>query len=160
MDIKRENYIIKLADNAREKVKQLYPIDPILIAKAYGLEVLTTRLPRDISGQIYYKQKKIFIESTDYITRQVFSIAHELGHFLLHNDGTLHISKRDSIASYGIDIKEIEANFFSANLLMPHNEVIRLISNNFNIDSLACYFGVSAIAMENRLNKLGLDVYV
>ena len=160
MDIKRQNYIIELADIARAKVKQLFPIDPILIAKSYGVEVLTARLPRDISGQIYYKEKKIFIESTDYITRQVFSIAHELGHFLLHNDGTLHVSKRDSIASYGIDLKEIEANFFSANLLMPHNEIIKLISNNFNIDSLACYFGVSVLAMQNRLNNLGINVYV
>ncbi|WP_115722449.1 ImmA/IrrE family metallo-endopeptidase [Helicobacter cinaedi] len=58
----------------------------------------------------------MFVEATDYITRQVFSIAHEIGHFILHNDGTSHTSKRDTSSSLGLDEKEIEANTFAANL--------------------------------------------
>lgn len=80
MDYAREQFVIAQAQTARSKVANIFPIDPILVAKAYGLEVFTASLPRDVSGQIFYKEKKIFVEATDYITRQVFSIAHEIGH--------------------------------------------------------------------------------
>lgn len=156
----REQFVITQADIARSKVTNIFPIDPILVAKAYDLEVFTASLPRDVSGQIFYKEKKIFVEATDYITRQVFSIAHEIGHFILHNDGTSHTSKRDTSSSLGLDEKEIEANTFAANLLMPQDEVLRLAGNKYTLDSMASYFGVSSLAMEYRLNKLGVDVYV
>ncbi len=148
------------ANEARMLVNQLFPIDPILIAKAMGLEVFTAPLPRDVSGQIFYPEKKIFIEQTDFITRQTFSVAHELGHFILHNDGTSHTSLRDTTTTQGIDTKEIEANCFAANLLMPKDEVLRLVGLGFTVDSMASYFGVSPIAMEYRLNNLGVCVYV
>ncbi|WP_300446352.1 MULTISPECIES: ImmA/IrrE family metallo-endopeptidase [Helicobacter] len=152
--------IMEAANQARILVYQLFPIDPILIAKAMGLEVFTAALPRNVSGQIFYKEKKIFVEQTDFITRQTFSVAHELGHFILHNDGTSHTSLRDTTATQGIDTKEIEANCFAANLLMPKDEVLRLVGLNFAVDSMASYFGVSPIAMEYRLNNLGVFAYV
>lgn len=155
-----EAKIIAKADEARKLTNQLFPIDPILIAKATGLEVFTASLPRDVSGKIFYKEKKIFIEQTDYITRQVFSVAHELGHYILHNDGTSHTSLRDTTSSQGIDTKEIEANFFAANLLMPQDEVLRLVGLKFTLDSMASYFNVSPLAMQYRLEKLGISTYV
>lgn len=155
-----EAKIIAKADEARKLINQLFPIDPILIAKAMGLEVFTASLPRDVSGKIFYKEKKIFIEQTDCITRQVFSVAHELGHYILHNDGTSHTSLRDTTSSQGIDTKEIEANFFAANLLMPQDEVLRLVGLKFTLDSMASYFNVSPLAMQYRLEKLGISTYV
>ncbi len=154
-----EAHIIAKANEVRILAGQIFPIDPILVAKAMGLEVFTASLPRDVSGQIFYK-KKIFIEQTDYITRQVFSVAHELGHYVLHNDGTSHISLRDTTSSQGIDTKEIEANFFAANLLMPQDEVLRLVGLKFTLDSMASYFNVSPIAMQYRLENLGISAYV
>lgn len=155
-----EAHIIAKANEARMLVNQIFPIDPILVAKAMGLEVFTANLPRDVSGQIFYKEKKIFIEKTDYITRQVFSVAHELGHYVLHNDGTSHISLRDTTSSQGIDTKEIEANLFAANLLIPQDEVLRLVGLKFTLDSMASYFGVSPLAMQYRLENLGISAYV
>lgn len=160
MDYLREQYVIEQANIARSKVPNIFPIDPILVANAYGLEVCAALLPRDVSGQIFYKEKKIFIEATDYITRQVFSIAHEIGHFILHNDGTSHTSKRDTISALGMDEKEVEANTFAANLLMPQDEILRLIGGGYTLDSMASYFCVSSLAMEYRLNRLQKSVYV
>ena len=160
MDHTREQFIISQADAARSNVENIFPIDPILVGKTYGLQVFTTSLPRNVSGQIFYQERKIFIEATDYITRQAFSIAHEIGHFILHNDGTSHTSQRDTGSSLGIDEKEMEANLFAANLLMPQNEVLRLVGYNYTLDSMASYFGVSSLAMQYRLNNLGIAVYV
>lgn len=138
----------------------VFPIDPVLVAKSLGLEVFTASLPRDVSGQIFYKEKKIFVEATDYITRQVFSIAHEIGHYVLHNDGTSHTSYRDTNSALGIDRKEREANHFAASLLMPKDEILRLVGLGFKVDSMANYFNVSSLAMEYRLQNLGIKAYV
>lgn len=152
-----------IADKAQETLMRysnnMYPVDPILIAGRMGISVFTEKLPRHISGKIFYEDKTILIEETDYFTRQVFSVAHELGHFLLHNDGTSHTSMRDENSSQGIDQKEMEANHFAANLLMPKNEIVRLLGLGFNLDVLASYFNVSSLTMNYRLINLGLKTY-
>src|SRR5262249_10949802 len=57
--------------------------------------------------------------------RQRFTIAHELGHLLLHKgkplitDYSVLISNRDDTSSMGTDKEEIEANGFAAAILMP-----------------------------------------
>ena len=55
------------------------------------------------------------------IPRKRFSIAHELGHFVLNHEGmSLEIvcSDKDMMNWYSVD-KETEANFFASELLMP-----------------------------------------
>lgn len=109
---------------------------------------------------VFYKDKEIYIEKRDYITRQVFSVAHELGHYCLHNDGTEHSTKRDALSGMGIDEKEKEANHFAACLLMPKNELIHFVSMGINLDALASYFNVSPITMSFRLENLGIKVSI
>jgi len=57
------------------------------------------------------------------LVRQRFSIAHEIGHFILHQkQGQLFIDKtykvflRDQLSSSGENIQEIQANQFAAAL--------------------------------------------
>ncbi|MFH1079150.1 MAG: ImmA/IrrE family metallo-endopeptidase [Pseudomonadota bacterium] len=55
------------------------------------------------------------------IARKRFSIAHELGHFVLNHEGmSLEIActEKDMMNWYSVD-KETEANFFASELLMP-----------------------------------------
>lgn len=158
--INNDDIALKAKEVLNNFYNGIFPIDPIIIAVNAGLKVYTEILAPNVSGQIFYKEKKIIIEKTDYFTRQIFSVAHELGHFFLHNDGTSHTSLRDTNASVGIDRKEIEANIFAANLLMPKDEVIKRIGEGFKLDSLASYFNVSSLAMEYRLINLGLKAYV
>lgn len=158
MNKKREQEIINLANEARSKVGNIFSLDPIKIAKAYGLSVFTANFPREISGQIYYEKKEIIVESTDYITRQCFSIAHELGHYLLHKENLE--CKREALTYQSTNEKECEANYFAAELLMPRDEILFLIGNNYNLDSMAAYFGVSSVALLNRLNEFQIKVYV
>lgn len=158
--VNEKNIALKAEEVLKSYYNGIFPIDPIIIARNAGLKVYTKILAPNISGQIFYKEKKIIIEKTDYFTRQIFSVAHELGHFFLHNDNTSHASLRDKIAEQGTDKKEIEANIFAANLLMPKDEVIKRIGDGFKLDSLASYFNVSSLAMEYRLINLGLKAYV
>jgi Zn-dependent peptidase ImmA (M78 family) len=70
-----------------------------------------------------------FINKNQSQVRQRFSIAHELGHLLLHAssgsqlEASIHLDKhtfyRNPLSSKGIDEQEKEANRFAAELLMP-----------------------------------------
>ena len=96
------------------------------------------------------------------LERQQFSIAHELGHLLLHK-----LSKKNSREVYyrktGNNSRlEWEANEFAAALLMPRDEFINFCVNNadtfgnVDLNALAKNFGVSKQAARVRGSVLKL----
>jgi Zn-dependent peptidase ImmA (M78 family) len=102
-------------------------------------------------------------------TRQNFTIAHETGHLLLHDQEQMHVDHefrvrlRDDVSSKGTDDAEREANLFAASLLMPKEflendlakEVYVDILDDSTFRSLARKYGVSTQALVNRLKNLG-----
>ena len=104
------------------------PLPIIDIAKNYGLEVEVVNLPdRDISGFIDFENKIIYVNSTDSSEHQRFTIAHELGHWILHKDKiesnpSITIVHRKPIRGK-TEYIEKEANCFAANLLVPKKEL-------------------------------------
>lgn len=142
-----------------------YPVKVLRIAKGLELEVYDATFDKDdVAGMIKAKEKKILIAQNDSPLRRRFSIAHEIGHFVLHYYGKLfgekdqqkHISFRDNTSSLGFSVREIEANFFAANLLMPESKVRELYSEGFNLEEMAYFLNVSKAAMGHRLEYLGL----
>jgi Zn-dependent peptidase ImmA (M78 family) len=126
----------------------------------------------DISGVLYRSEEQIVIgiNSKHVKARQRFSIAHEIGHLVLHK-GALFVDKtvrfnRDAISSKAVDQKEIQANQFAAELLMPENLILNEVNKRLKkksklselviIDELAGVFGVSTQSMEFRLINLGI----
>ena len=143
-----------------------YPVQIVSIAESMGLSVYSTTFSRpDISGMIKPKEKEIYVCKSDGKQRRRFSIAHELGHYVLHYESgefgdkekEKHISFRDNVSSQAFDKKEIEANFFAASLLMPELEVRRLYEHAYTLEEMAYYFNVSKAAMGYRLKGLELD---
>jgi Zn-dependent peptidase ImmA (M78 family) len=151
------------------------PVDVEGIARTLGLQIVFTSLEQDVSGVLITGPQGscIAIRREDVKTRQRFSIAHELGHYCLRHQfeagGHVHVdkgyafSKRNGKSSTGTDIKEIEANQFSASLLMPSKlvrECIRTLNTDELYDShvtaLSHEFQVSEQAMTIRLSALGL----
>lgn len=104
--------------------------------------------------------------------RQRFTIAHEVGHFVMHTSSSQQqrlfvdrsmMFKRDGDSSTGDDLQEVQANKFAAALLMPEKLIREAIaSSDFDLDDeddvnlLAKRFNVSAAAMTFRLKNLGL----
>jgi len=82
--------------------------------------------------------------------RRRFTIAHEIGHFVLHaeNGGAIHEAGRG---------EEREADAFAAELLMPEH-LVREAVREQGLDAirLADRFEVSRQAMQTRLRGLGL----
>lgn len=127
----------------------------------------------DLSGMVHRRSDGsgvIGVNSSHSPTRQRFTIAHEIGHLLLHGDEELHIDekrplgRRDELSSQAVDPHEIEANQFAAELLMPEflvrELVVNLVHDNSDvsveeaIEKLARTFGVSQLAMTHRLTNL------
>jgi Zn-dependent peptidase ImmA (M78 family) len=149
------------------------PVDVKQIAEARGLSVISRKV-ENISGFIIRKDGTavIGVNSSNAPVRQRFTIAHELGHYLMHSqniddihvDNGFDIRFRDDLSSQGTDSGEREANYFAAELLMPlkflesdleNKEVIELHDDKF-LDELAKNYNVSKIALHHRLNNLGL----
>lgn len=127
----------------------------------------------DISGILYRDGKNtiIGVNSAHAQTRQQFSIAHEIGHLMLHDkelfvDKVVRVNFRDNKSSLATDREEIQANAFAAELLMPKSlisaEIDRLIKKKQTfekdelIEHLSKTFQVSPQAMEYRLINLGI----
>jgi Zn-dependent peptidase ImmA (M78 family) len=144
-------------------------IDILNIATRLGVNVEAADLSSDISGLFVIKEEKPYIRynGEESQERQRFTVAHELGHFILHKDAPLFVDKNEKVlyrnqdSSTGEILKEREANAFAAALLMPQSfvkeELSKMPSNVDTIEHLAKVFGVSTQAMSFRLSNLGYD---
>lgn len=166
-----------LAERLAEKFGSgVRPIDVKSIADALGLKVVEADLGADVSGLLVTNEAEasICVNTLEPGPRQRFTIAHEIGHFVLrhqfepgehvHVDKGNFISQRGMRASAGLDPKEIEANQFAACLLMPskplRERITELVNGGHLLDQqvadLAHDFDVSEQAMTIRLAALGI----
>lgn len=144
------------------------PVNPLKIASNAGVNVFTSRFLDDSisgvvkrtpgGGDIYVNQDHAFV-------RQRFTIAHELGHLVLHSshqefaDPDANLFRIDRGAEAPTDENrslEVQANMFAAALLMPESSVREAYEANKDIDALAKMFQVSRSAMGYRIDSLGL----
>jgi Zn-dependent peptidase ImmA (M78 family) len=92
--------------------------------------------------------------------RQTFTLAHELYHHLVAEQGAWNGRSRFHASSSDQNCPEIreerQANRFAAALLMPSDSVRALLGQGLSTVQLADRCGVSADAMEIRLKELRL----
>ncbi len=147
------------------------PVPVEEIAARHGAEIRFEPFEGDLSGLLFREQGRaiIGVNSWHAEVRQRFTIAHELGHLLLHQRGELHVDrdfrvhKRDDRSSQAIDSFEITANAFAAELLMPTGLVREELGGQVidfddddRIRELAHTFKVSVQATVFRLTNLRL----
>ena len=161
------------ADNFREIVLRHLgpPVNIEGIIRSLGVSVdKKAKLDKEISGQIERlenQQYKISVNSKDHYFRQRFTLAHELGHYLLHShligqgldDDKAYRSVPDG-KFYNQNIgsrEETEANSFAARLLMPKSKLMIEARPGREISDLAKAFQVSPAAMKIRLTVLGIE---
>lgn len=142
-----------------------FPVDPVIIAKELGVEVIETELPPEVSGALLKEAGKspwIAVHRSDVVTRKRFTCAHELGHYVARVESSddereyEYVDFRDQQSANGKNPEEIFANQFAAQLLMPEKEVRKQHAKLTTHMALARYFGVSNEALKFRLKNLGL----
>lgn len=148
------------------------PIDIYTLAERHAT-VIKRPLGTDISGALIPgpDEKWIIVVNAEQAeVRQRFTVAHELGHLLLHGYATAHADRffklRDARSSEGSAVDEIQANQFAAELLMPrrmlleatHEQVLDHAADDgvFDqlVEDLAKRFKVSRQAMAIRLSVI------
>ncbi|MGN1149378.1 MAG: ImmA/IrrE family metallo-endopeptidase [Sutterella sp.] len=127
------------------------PIDPTQIAERCGLHVRPEPSLQEIglSGYLDGPNCEILVNPREPEPRRRFTIAHELGHYILGHGSANRGNSRSNCAQI-----EINANKFAAELLMPAS-VLRRYASLPSME-LCEKFGVSAMALEYRLRNLGL----
>ena len=146
------------------------PVDAATIAVAHGIEVRFQELEDEVSGMLLVRDDctVIGINAHHHPNRQRFSIAHELGHFLLHREEERFfidaaVFFRSEGATPATWKQEREANAFAAELLLPRDAVTAAVrSTPFDphdeaaVRRMADRVGVSAQALTIRLAELDL----
>lgn len=129
----------------------------------------------EVSGAISYekntKRFTILVNKNKPKTRQNFTIAHEIGHYFLHQE---IIKSKEAIIDgdssldsgqvlYRLDITdqktietEREANNFAASLIMPKDFTEKVWNTFKDVEGCARVFQVSVSAMSIRLERLEL----
>ena len=148
------------------------PVDLLKIVKGEGLSVVTgnPKEDSDLSGFISFDEKKVYINNKDSNERKSFTLAHELGHWVLHKEElqkniTMSRMYRKSYLKENNSF-ETEANVFASNVLvpedllsfyMPESRVVYYLKNTSKFDTdetpklLADIFKVSKSMMYYRL---------
>lgn len=150
------------------------PIPVEQLARSLGVRIrkypFQTDEGEELSGILVRQEGKaiIGVNSAHHVHRRRFTIAHELGHFLLHEgnrvfvDRSYTVSLRSSLSGLGTDVEEIEANTFASMLLIPEPFLVQDlkgqpidIDDKAAIERLARKYRVSPQAMAFRLaNRL------
>lgn len=136
-DIRAGKYLV---DNAIDKILKecnidAYPIDVIQIAQKLNFKVYSTKFSsNDIFGVMYdgtipfngepHDKRFIAVNADDSPEKKLFTIAHELGHFIQHcNDNNNFYERyrsKENNPDYVQKKKfEDQADFFATNILLP-----------------------------------------
>ncbi|MDQ3076915.1 MAG: ImmA/IrrE family metallo-endopeptidase [bacterium] len=163
MNVDKTNIIAKAVALGKETGY----VDVVRVANDLNIAVLAAPFEDSFNAQISFTPEngyELLVNENHPIGRQRFSIAHELGHFILHNTEIVELGKlnRD-----GDSIMEEEADALAAEILMPkeliedyirnENEDTEVISKSL-IEKIADKFKVSRVVAIIRLREL--DYYV
>lgn len=138
------------------------PVDVEAVARFLGFTVLPFAFPDSTGGLTFIEGdvKTIGVNSTHARTRQRFSIAHEIGHFLSghenYDHGRTYVENRPSFLDRQ-HRQEVEANEFAAELLAPEpwlkQDVARL---GIDVPALSKRYEISEQALWIQLVDLKL----
>lgn len=157
---KTKAQIFRIAEKYAEKVGFLPGdrIEPLVGRLGGTLEYLAALdSVGGVDGSLFVEgpsEFRILISAFTGPERDRFTIAHELGHYVLHSD----MGKTRIVASrFGSDRVEWEANWFAAAFLMPERDFRVACAKYGNKSALvAARYLVSAKAAKVRMTALGI----
>lgn len=150
------------------------PVPVERLAKSLGIIIKLDEVDDDLAGFLYRDKNSnavIGANKSHHPNRLRFTIAHELGHFLLHQGEFVHLDEeptsftvdfRDHKSSKGEDDNEKETNLFAAELLMPEKFLrqelagkrLDILDDSNVLQRLANKYRVSLQALTFRLTYL------
>lgn len=149
--------LAQLEADVRSEAYGAAPVPVTEIAERNGVEVVLANFGRNrdlVSGICDFQNRKIFVNAADIFPRRRFTIAHELGHWILHRsfyesdpDRYSFLPRFQHTDDHGP--LEQEANCFAAHLLVP-GRLLKQVVGAATATELADIFEVSRTMMEFR----------
>ena len=148
---------------------QSAPVDVIGMASALGVVCHSAYLADEISGMLERVSDGVYkctYNASHPPTRQRFTVAHELGHYMLHRkligdgvDDNRAYRSTDAGKYHNTEIgpkQETEANKFAVSVLMPTSLVRDKVENNRHISNVQLAFDFNVSEMAIKLRREGL----
>lgn len=154
-DKSRNSYPIDISKILYEMEIRVHPFDFSALNKREGKKILGTLVADNENLALLY-------EATESINRNRFTLAHELAHCcLMHLDDEKIPYIEYRCDEEVTDKKEIEANIFAEEILIPERELYKVLVNKFLnkipiVKELARLFAVPVNAMKDRLEWLNI----
>jgi Zn-dependent peptidase ImmA (M78 family) len=133
------------------------PVPIVDIAHKSDIKVVYTTFPKfqdAVAGLCDFKGQKILVNVEDPPEQQAFTVAHELGHWLLHREEILKHPERYSVLPRfrlpEPSPLEVEAYTFAAHVLVPRR-LLSPVMNSAPPVALAKIFNVPIDLVEYRL---------
>ena len=168
--LSRKDIEQRASDVLREYDLDIIPVDLLALGRRLDMPIDNARFrDKRLVGAIAKKgdQVAILVKQSSPPFQKLFTIAHELGHYVLHllEDGEF-IDKEVDLFRRPLDDsqeitpdhrREIEANVFATAILMPEEAIKAEWRWLRRIAPMARRFNVSEVAMATRVGQLGLD---
>ena len=169
MNRSREKEIRRKANEIREQCTTTRYGIANLFRDCKNLKIQLFRYPMGEDADLGFTLKRdndtiIFTNTSIRLSREIFTLAHEIGHAVLHFESMdAFFENNSTVADLDTDEKEQEANYFAACLLMPQEKVEGFIdfeiedSKNISARDIAkmmVEFNVSFEMVVNRLLSL------
>ncbi len=113
------------------------PVPMPRIARRLGLKLQPQPFKKEegeMSGILVRDGKNVIlgVNASHHPNRRRFTIAHEIGHYLLHEGNRVFVDRsnykvslRDAVSGSGTNLEEIEANMFASLLLIPERFLMK-----------------------------------
>ncbi|MGK2938507.1 MAG: ImmA/IrrE family metallo-endopeptidase [Solirubrobacteraceae bacterium] len=133
-----------------------------LVVEDIGVPVVVAALPEGVAGACWRagEDTVLWVSGADAPVRRRFTLAHELGHLRCRHDGSIPVDTVQTLSGKTSDAREIQANAFAAELLVPGAGVREMVGGREpsldDVVLIAERYGVSCFAALFRLNTLRL----
>lgn len=168
----RKKDIRKKADQVRRNMRTGNYGIMNLFKECELLDLKVVRYPLRDNADLGFTVKKdgdiiIYTNSSARLSREIFTLAHEIGHAILHmGEVNSFVDNGSTLSDYITDEKEQEANYFAACLLMPEDAIVKFFSielaeesingiKAIDIAKIMSEFNVSFEMVLNRLESVG-----
>ncbi len=138
------------------------------VEETVGLRVLVVGLGPGVAGACWGPETAepiIAVNAGDWCTRQRFTLAHELGHVCCGHTGRLPKDTAETFRDQDHDPREVQANAFAGELLMPEKRFLQTVGPDPSLEDLvlaAEVFNVSpqaAVVRAARMRRLDWPSY-
>jgi Zn-dependent peptidase ImmA (M78 family)/DNA-binding XRE family transcriptional regulator len=157
-----EGLVNEISDKFRQRLN--LGTDPIpnlfRVAENIGIKCIRTPIEDNLFfGLSAFSEKDgafILLNSKNTIERQIFSLAHEIGHLIFHRH-----EYNNNVNAPGLsdESKEEVANQFANHFLMPERTFDEFITSTINFIEIKKYFRVSYRVVLKRLSEKNIGTY-